>query len=37
MSALRSMRRPVGVSTRITFASVNYIRRKFGKCLRLVF
>jgi hypothetical protein len=33
MSAWRSMRRLVGVSTRIVSASVNYIRRERGKCL----
>src|ERR1035437_4747190 len=33
MSALRSMRRLVGVSTRIVPASVHYIRRERGRCL----
>src|ERR1035437_1595218 len=33
MSALRSMRRLVGFSTRIVPASVHYIRRERGRCL----
>ncbi len=33
MSAWRSMRRLVGLSTRFVSASVNYIRRNFEKCL----
>jgi hypothetical protein len=35
MSAWRSIRRPVEISTRIASASVNHIRRKSGKCRRL--
>jgi hypothetical protein len=33
MSALRSTRRLVGLSTRFVSASVNYIRRYFEECL----
>jgi len=33
MSALRSTRRLVGLSTRIVSASVHYIRRERGRCL----
>jgi hypothetical protein len=35
MFAARSMRRPVGLLTRIVSVSANYLRWKFGKCLRL--
>ena len=36
MSALRSMRRLVGLSTRVVSASVHYIRRERGRCLTRV-